>query len=1020
VRATIAGRPLFNEEPGIYEKIGASLDIKSARQARAEQEALRGPERARRAAASAGSFRSAGGGLQGYYAGMNELRGALPGVGLTPGLDLNPQSVDTLMNFVEHHPYLEDKIYARRRAQGAIVKLLNGDNIQANEEKLLNRLFGREVSRQGLRNAVRGMSKMDFARELVNLPRSFMATLDQSAMFRHGIMTLAHSPRIWARQFGPMYKALFSEASATDWMHALQESPSYALANKGGVQFTNLGTDLSKREEQYMSVLAEQIPGLGKIVRASDRSYVGVLNAMRMGLFDKLIHQASAQGWDVTDKHLLESVGKFVNSATGRGDMGLLQKHAVSLQTLLFSPRLLASRINFMSPVYYHSLHPFARREAMKALLKLTGMAATVLGAARMAGANVVMDPRNADFGKVKVGNTRVDFLGGFQQPIVLAATLASGTRISSTTGLPEKLSSSVAGTSRFDVLWRFFQNKMAPVPGGAVEALQGQDPATHEPLGWKQFGAPDLRHPLRAVDKNFWLSHTVPLLIQDIASLPGREKYALAPLPALGIGTQSYGAPPKGEHYRSKLTEDSLKAGLGKPPPAVIRDAQWQGELDNKITAGMSGYDKMKAAAEVFDQRYGSHIAPQLEARVTTEGAAEKVYEELRPKIAPAYDHWRSITDRVLKAKAGQEPTPAAPKSSAPAPQGASAAPATAPPMQEASYHVPAGRVLAATHTITHGGGLPPELGSAIQEAAHRYGVPAETLAGIWRIESGSTFPNPAVNSSGYGGLFGTTKWNASTQEQANFAAQTLSHLLSTHGGNMAAALHAYSGGGYTSVPGAGGGWRAGAASATMAPGGRGSASPALGAWGAATSTPVGGGLHTEAVMRAMEESLASGHYNPSYVLSQALHSLSETPLQGNVQGINFQLPKGGKAAGAARGAIALAEHYLGTPYAWGGESPGGFDCSGLLQYIWARMGVRIPRTSQQQFTAGRKVGRGQLRPGDAIFFVGSDGTRQAPGHVGIYIGGGRMIDAPHTGATVRVENVSGFPGYVGARRFS
>jgi cell wall-associated NlpC family hydrolase len=171
---------------------------------------------------------------------------------------------------------------------------------------------------------------------------------------------------------------------------------------------------------------------------------------------------------------------------------------------------------------------------------------------------------------------------------------------------------------------------------------------------------------------------------------------------------------------------------------------------------------------------------------------------------------------------------------------------------------------------------------------------------------------------------------------------------------------------------------------------------------------------------MRAMEESLASGHYNPSYVLSQALHSLSETPLQGNVQGINFQLPKGGKAAGAARGAIALAEHYLGTPYAWGGESPGGFDCSGLLQYIWARMGVRIPRTSQQQFTAGRKVGRGQLRPGDAIFFVGSDGTRQAPGHVGIYIGGGRMIDAPHTGATVRVENVSGFPGYVGARRFS
>jgi len=163
----------------------------------------------------------------------------------------------------------------------------------------------------------------------------------------------------------------------------------------------------------------------------------------------------------------------------------------------------------------------------------------------------------------------------------------------------------------------------------------------------------------------------------------------------------------------------------------------------------------------------------------------------------------------------------------------------------------------------------------------------------------------------------------------------------------------------------------------------------------------------------------MAEGDYNPSQLLTTALHKMSDVPISGNVQGIDFQLPKGGKAAGAARGAIALAEHFLGTPYAWGGESPGGFDCSGLLQYVWAKMGIRIPRTSQQQFEAGRRVGRGQLRPGDAVFFVGSDGTRAAPGHVGMYIGGGKFIEAPHTGATVRISNLNGYPGYVGARRY-
>lgn len=117
--------------------------------------------------------------------------------------------------------------------------------------------------------------------------------------------------------------------------------------------------------------------------------------------------------------------------------------------------------------------------------------------------------------------------------------------------------------------------------------------------------------------------------------------------------------------------------------------------------------------------------------------------------------------------------------------------------------------------------------------------------------------------------------------------------------------------------------------------------------------------------------------------------------------------------------GVVAMAKKFIGTPYVWGGSKPGGFDCSGLLQYVWGQHGVTIPRTTYDQFKAGQKVAPGQLQPGDAVFFSGSDAKNGLPGHVGMYIGNGKFIEAPHTGASVRVSNLNGYPGYVGARRY-
>lgn len=105
----------------------------------------------------------------------------------------------------------------------------------------------------------------------------------------------------------------------------------------------------------------------------------------------------------------------------------------------------------------------------------------------------------------------------------------------------------------------------------------------------------------------------------------------------------------------------------------------------------------------------------------------------------------------------------------------------------------------------------------------------------------------------------------------------------------------------------------------------------------------------------------------------------------------------------------VADANKYLGVPYVWGGTDPStGLDCSGLVQRVFADLGTSVPRTSQEQATVGTPVASvGDAQPGDLVFYAGSDGTASAPGHVGIYIGNGQMIDAPYTGANVRVDPV-------------
>jgi cell wall-associated NlpC family hydrolase len=105
----------------------------------------------------------------------------------------------------------------------------------------------------------------------------------------------------------------------------------------------------------------------------------------------------------------------------------------------------------------------------------------------------------------------------------------------------------------------------------------------------------------------------------------------------------------------------------------------------------------------------------------------------------------------------------------------------------------------------------------------------------------------------------------------------------------------------------------------------------------------------------------------------------------------------------------VADARRYVGVPYQWGGTNPAqGLDCSGLVKDVFAEVGISLPRTSQEQAQVGAPVSSlAAAQPGDLVFFPGTDGTAAAPGHVGIYIGNGEMIDAPYSGASVRIDPV-------------
>jgi hypothetical protein len=306
--------------------------------------------------------------------------------------------------------------------------------------------------------------------EAINTSRAMMTSFDFSAVLRQGgFIALSHPIRA-AKVFPAMFRALTKKGEFAVEQE-IKGRENYPLYKRSGLELTERGTTLVKMEEAYMSRWAEKIPGVG----ASQRAYMTFLNKLRADSFDAMMKSLGRDGM-VTDAEA-KAIANYINVATGRGKLGKHDTALVGLNTLFFAPRLVLSRFQLLAgqPLYRGSWRT-RRLIAGEYARYLIGIG-VVYALARAMGADEEFDPRSSDFGKIRVGNTRIDPLSGLSQTAVLVGRMATGETKSIGSGKITSIYKPKFGQDNvWDVAARFARTKLSPAFGAAVNIRSGED----------------------------------------------------------------------------------------------------------------------------------------------------------------------------------------------------------------------------------------------------------------------------------------------------------------------------------------------------------------------------------------------------------------------------------------------------------------------------------------------------------------------------------------------------------------
>lgn len=394
----------------------------------------------------------------------------------------------------EYQRRLTDKDFGKKEKKYFVedteLRTLKAEKIKWQER------FDKELYRTELKNRKFWAKAQDAAVELFSgLSRTLVASLDFSAVLVQGLIRTATKPKQSIYALGEMFKQFASEKKHQEYIQKIKAQEWYPEMKESKLYLAESDVALNAREEQFISGWINKIwdapANLSNKVfketkgaewwkalnpyKASERAYTGYLNAIRVKAYLEGANNLEQQGKTFSaNKEEYQAWAKYVNNATGRGSLGRFEESAKTMQTIFFSPRKIAARINLINPVFYAKLTPSARVMALKNFGSFLAVSVATAGLAKAAGAKVSTNPNSADFMKIRIGNTRIDLWGGFQQEIVALCRLYNNKKISTTTGKTETLGGRFGASTRWTIVEDFFINKFAPSPALATKWAKG------------------------------------------------------------------------------------------------------------------------------------------------------------------------------------------------------------------------------------------------------------------------------------------------------------------------------------------------------------------------------------------------------------------------------------------------------------------------------------------------------------------------------------------------------------------
>jgi len=329
--------------------------------------------------------------------------------------------------------------------------------------------------------------------ELSGAAKSMLATLDNSFYGRQGIKTLYTQPVIWGKDFIKSWKDITRTLVGKGFKRLddpldLIKADVWSRPNAMNGRYGKMKLDIGlETEEAFPSSLPERIPVLGRVFQASETAFNGGAMRMRADLADKYLQIAKRHRVDIDNIDELKGIGSLTNATTGRGKLGVLEPAAKQINALMFSVKFLKSNFDTLTlHLFDPSASKFVKQQAAKNLLSIIGGIAGILMTANAINdESVDFDPRSSNFGKIKIGDTRIDVSGGMSSLVTLASRLVPTKHNgewglwfkSSTTGKFKDLTEGKYGQmTALDIFDNFWQGKLSPTAGLVRDIWKGQN----------------------------------------------------------------------------------------------------------------------------------------------------------------------------------------------------------------------------------------------------------------------------------------------------------------------------------------------------------------------------------------------------------------------------------------------------------------------------------------------------------------------------------------------------------------